>query len=185
MKERRSIYIALENWNLFWSIEEIKEFFELWIAGFSLDYISKHLERNSDELALLIIEISSKQKHFFPQRDRGIHISSPVEWTGFHNRYFSLFLKNLEEDDGYTLCFEQDMFWDRKEVLYLEKLWDNGKSLTFMEEKFQRDNYEIILLLLDRITQGKINPRHGGIEGMWLVNAIKESSGETEKHKSA
>ena len=61
MTERRQkIYIALEEMNFVWCWSEVEEFIQMWDDGTPFLEIAEHFGRDSDELALLLMDLARK-----------------------------------------------------------------------------------------------------------------------------
>jgi len=63
-------YIALDDLNLDWKREQVDAFDQLWIEGYSLEYISGKLKREVDEVALLLMDRC--RKGYVEKRKTGI-----------------------------------------------------------------------------------------------------------------
>jgi len=63
-------YIALDDLNLDWKREQVYVFDQLWIEGYSLEYISKKFNREIDEVAILVMDRCRKE--FIQPRNNGI-----------------------------------------------------------------------------------------------------------------
>lgn len=57
-------------------------------------------------------------------------------------------------------------FWDEKEVLMFDQLWNNGTNIIDISEFFDRDPDEVVILAIDRARKGFIGKRKGGIVGI-------------------
>lgn len=55
-EERLTTYIALEETNFTWSMEQVEEFETMWKEGHSLVEIAKHFKRTHEEVAVLIMD---------------------------------------------------------------------------------------------------------------------------------
>lgn len=55
-EERLTTYIALEEMNFTWSLEEVEEFEEMWREACSLTEIAAHFKRTHEEVAVLIMD---------------------------------------------------------------------------------------------------------------------------------
>jgi hypothetical protein len=64
----------------------------------------------------------------------------------------------LEEED-------LDFFWDEKEVLEFDRLWESRMNILDIAAHFDRDPDEVMLLAIDRARKGFIAKRKGGIVG--------------------
>lgn len=58
-----------------------------------------------------------------------------------------------------------DFVWDLVEILEIEQLWRQGKSLEYIAEWIGRSQTDVFLLLLDRAEQGYVDARVGGVFG--------------------
>lgn len=61
-RERRNIYIALEEVDMTWSLEEVKEFRRLWDEGVSLLDIAEKFDRKPLEVGILLIDQTEQEK---------------------------------------------------------------------------------------------------------------------------
>ncbi|MEK4416478.1 MULTISPECIES: helix-turn-helix domain-containing protein [Bacillus] len=59
-KERRNLYIALEEMDMFWDEDEVWRVKEAWNNNESIFAISEKLQRDPDEVALLIMDLARK-----------------------------------------------------------------------------------------------------------------------------
>lgn len=163
-KVRSMIYIALEDINYSWSKKSILRVLNLWNAGFSLEFISKDVEREFDEVALLIMDLDH---YLFLPRSRNIQLSEPLKnlsprFQGNKKRFF----KDLNEE---YLVFEQyvdELYWDERDVRKFEKLWNQGYSIKRIAIQVQRTEFEVMLLVMDRCRLRYIAPRPSGREGV-------------------
>lgn len=65
----------------------------------------------------------------------------------------------------YTACEDLEFQWDLREVENFDKMWNEGLSVWDMARAFGRDPDEVTILVMDRIRQGKIAERPGGVWG--------------------
>lgn len=61
-EERNSIYIALEELNFVWSIEQVEYVVQLYKEGWDIRFISNRTMREVDEVAVLLIDLCRKRK---------------------------------------------------------------------------------------------------------------------------
>lgn len=61
-KSRRKLYIALEEVDYNWCVDEVKIFEKMWNAGVSLEDISAYFDRDPVEIVLLIIDRAGQGK---------------------------------------------------------------------------------------------------------------------------
>ncbi|MGP4063073.1 helix-turn-helix domain containing protein [Halobacillus sp. H74] len=66
----KSVYIALENKNLSFSLDEVEAFEHMWNSGSSIFQICKMLKRTKIEIAVLIMDRADKGK--IKERPHGI-----------------------------------------------------------------------------------------------------------------
>lgn len=56
--------------------------------------------------------------------------------------------------------------WDEGALPIFCRLWNEGKSIQYIAEAFDRRTVEVALLVIDQAEQGKIKPRRGGLWGV-------------------
>ncbi len=61
-KIRRNTVIACEEMDFIWEQKEVREFRKLWRRGYSLYYMSEYFERDIDEVFMLVLDQSKKEK---------------------------------------------------------------------------------------------------------------------------
>jgi hypothetical protein len=59
-----------------------------------------------------------------------------------------------------------NFFWDEKEVLMFDELWNNRTNIMDIADILQRCPDEVMILAIDRARKGYIGKRKGGIVGM-------------------
>lgn len=62
MKERKQIYLALEELDFVWCIEEVEKVVHLWADGMNLWEIANEMKRDPDEVAVLIMDLARKNR---------------------------------------------------------------------------------------------------------------------------
>ena len=62
MKSINNYYIACEELNFTWNEKQIEDAIYYWNKGYHIDYISDRVERNIDEVAILIMDLRRKGK---------------------------------------------------------------------------------------------------------------------------
>jgi len=65
----------------------------------------------------------------------------------------------------YVACEDLDFVWDERDVIQVDRMWEEGFSIDDIAKAFDRDTDEIALLVIDRARKGYIQPRKGGIRG--------------------
>jgi hypothetical protein len=176
---RRNIYIALEDFNFFWSKEEIMGTIELWLEGCSLSLMSRYVKRLEDEIALLIISVNSHRKIFLPRAHDATKNTRPVKLTKhYEEQILAKFVSSIKH--GYEV-FENNMkidfVWDEDQVIEFERLWSEGVNVLTIQEHFKRQSIiDIAILIIDRCRKGYIEPRKEGLEGITSGCPIRSSS---------
>lgn len=56
MQERLSVYIACEDINMIWNERDVIAFDSMWREGLSIEDISRSFGRDTDEIALLVMD---------------------------------------------------------------------------------------------------------------------------------
>lgn len=164
--QRKKIYVVLDDINFTWTKFEIKQILNLWNKGKSIHYISTSIQREVDEIALLIMDLGEYPKCYFLQRDNGVNESNPV----CANRYYRIKIENLlnsinEEYKMFEEFYEVDFIWDEYEVYEFDRMWNFGVSIQKISKKLKRNIIDCVLLLFDRSRKNFINSRDGGLKG--------------------
>jgi hypothetical protein len=60
---------------------------------------------------------------------------------------------------------EIDFVWDERDVVSVDMLWEKGYAIDFIAAEFNRPINDLFALLWDRLEQGFIQERPGGIYG--------------------
>lgn len=60
--KRKNVYIALEELNFNWDREQVEEFDQCWNDGYSIIELADYFKRTQEEIGLLIIDRSLKDK---------------------------------------------------------------------------------------------------------------------------
>lgn len=63
----------------------------------------------------------------------------------------------------YVALEELNFFWDLKEVMEFDRMWNDGHSLHSISNHFNRNIEECAILLMDRSEKGYCKPRKSGI----------------------
>lgn len=71
LRRTNSIYIALEEQDHIWELEDVLEFDQLWQGGYSIEYIADYFGRKLYEVAILIMDRSLKGN--IEPRENGLH----------------------------------------------------------------------------------------------------------------
>ncbi|WP_211750434.1 helix-turn-helix domain-containing protein [Paenibacillus sp. Marseille-Q4541] len=56
LKNRRNIYLACDELDFTWGVDEIYQFEDMWKQGKNINCIAEELKRDPDELAILAID---------------------------------------------------------------------------------------------------------------------------------
>lgn len=175
-QERRAIYIVLEDMNFHWPAKDIETVLRLWNEGMSINYIGKQVERDVDEISLLLVELAERHRGKVFRRNRGVLVSSEINLKKI-SQYYKRLLRFLDKyPDGYKLFetwYNIDFVWDEREVLRFEEMWNKGISFQEIFAVLKRNEIDCLLLLFDRVRKGSIHPREGGLDG-WKKQPEKE-----------
>jgi hypothetical protein len=164
-KNSSKIYVLLEEFHLEWKTTDILEFQELWHKGFSLRWIANYFGRDIDEMAVVVID--QARRGYIPCRSRGIFISKEIEMDTNTKKKIAQLKKRYSET--YVLFEDTDFYWDERDVLHFDRMWNEGYSLEDIATYFQRHEDEIALLVIDRARKGYIKPRSSGIQGVKIL----------------
>ncbi|WP_246064865.1 helix-turn-helix domain containing protein [Melghirimyces algeriensis] len=63
----------------------------------------------------------------------------------------------------YIALEDLDFIWDEDEIPDIERMWNQGFSLWDIAHACERDELEVLLLIMDRERQGSISPRKNGL----------------------
>jgi len=61
-KKRRKIYLALEDLNFVWCEVEVSRVIQLWEDGLNIWDIAAEMERDPDEVTILIMDLARKER---------------------------------------------------------------------------------------------------------------------------
>jgi len=61
-KRRHKLHLACEEMDFTWCTEEVKGFETMWLEGIALESIAKQLERDPDEVLILLIDRARRNK---------------------------------------------------------------------------------------------------------------------------
>jgi hypothetical protein len=181
----RKIYIALENMNFFWELEEILQVADLWNNGCSLKLISKLSKRTEDEVGLMIISVNTRNQIFFDRDYDANRHSNSVDLPRHYTDNLRKFKRKYK--DGYLLFNDSavDFIWYDDRVREFEQLWNQVVHAEQIRKKLRRKSpVDIAIIAMDRCEKGFINPRKNGLEGVIDGSAIERSS-KTKKNKTA
>lgn len=59
-----------------------------------------------------------------------------------------------------------NFIWDKKELLEMVEMWEQGKSVIAISNYFDRDPDEILLALMHLAKEDRITSREGGLFGV-------------------
>jgi len=65
----------------------------------------------------------------------------------------------------YIALEDLDFIWDEAEVPDIERMWNEGYSIWQIANACMRDPDEVLILIMDRVRKGFIEPRPGGVYG--------------------
>ncbi|ANB66178.1 hypothetical protein GFC29_3849 (plasmid) [Anoxybacillus sp. B7M1] len=153
VKSRREIYIVLDEFDLEWRTPDILQFQEWWHKGFSLEWIASYFDRDIDELA--IVAIDQARRGYICIRPYGIMKGYEIPIDPNTRKRIGQLKKWYPEK--YILFENVDFYWDQRDVLLFDRLWENGRSIKNIAAHFDRDEDEIALLVIDRARKGRIS----------------------------
>ena len=73
---RRATFLALEELDFTWDLDEVKEFKKLWKRGADFRLIAEHFNRDPDEVAILIMDLARRGKI----KPRGMGLFTKFNW---------------------------------------------------------------------------------------------------------
>lgn len=165
VKSRSKIYVLLEEFHLEWKTTDILKFQELWYSGFSLKRIAEYFGRDIDEMAVVVID-QARRLYIHP-RPRGIFCSPETQPDTNTKKRIARMKERYRET--YMLFEDTDFYWDERDVLRFDRMWNEGYSLEDIATYFQLHEDEIALLVIDRARQGYIQPRPTGLKGVKIL----------------
>lgn len=180
--ERLYIHIALSDINFYWKQQELRNVITLWMEGWSLQYISKILIRDPDEIMVLFLDLAEHHKFFNIKRDNLIKVSSPQEMTFDFKVNFEHFLNVNKHGYEAFYGYDVDFIWDSREIRKFRDAWKAGYSIDYMADNLKRNKLDIALLAMDQVREDRIQPRNGGLEG-WVPYDPKKSRRKPKKLK--
>ncbi|QPA33403.1 hypothetical protein [Thermaerobacillus caldiproteolyticus] len=162
-KSRSKIYAMLEEFHLEWQTADILTFQDLWCRGFSLRWIAEHFGCDIDEMAVVVID--QARRGYIHPRSHGIFYYGPETQPDTNTKKRIARMKE-RYPETYLLFDDIDFYWDERDVLRFDHMWNEGYSLEDIATYFQRHEDEIALLVIDRARKGYIQPRPTGIRGV-------------------
>jgi hypothetical protein len=184
---RRNIYIALNELNHYWSPSEVMSVVELWNNGCSTSFIEKEINRQEDEIGLLIMSVNSERLIFLPRDHHAIKNTNSVKTDKHYFKRLERFQNTFLKHD--YCIFENsttvDFIWDEDKVLEFDRLWDEGYHIKELRRMLSRRTLlDIAIIAIDRCRKGKIEPRKEGMEGITNGRTIRRST-KTKQSKTA
>jgi hypothetical protein len=169
-KSRRNIYTLLEEFSLEWKTIDILAFQKLWYRGFSLKWIAEYFDRDIDEMT--VVAIDQARRGYIQPRMNGIFDSPEMQPNTNTKKRIAKMRKRYPET--YMLFEDIDFYWDERDVLQFDRIWNEGYSLEDIAAYFRRHEDEIALLVIDRARKGYIQPRSTGIKGVKILERVCE-----------
>ncbi|MGG3800631.1 hypothetical protein [Metabacillus fastidiosus] len=151
-------YIALENFNLTWELDEVKEFEVYWHRGLSIFTLANYFKRTTDEVFLLVMDLAMKD--YIKARSNGIYtsqaekISTNLAITRLKNHY-----------ERYDVLLGYSFFWRTEDIMTFQILWKSNWSVTNIAKSLKRKLIEVAILVVDQASKGKIQPREESLFG--------------------
>ncbi|KMM58271.1 hypothetical protein ACH95_14155 [Bacillus glycinifermentans] len=156
--------IALDNLNYEWSYVQLCKVIDYWYDGKSLYDAADLLNRNPDELLILIVDLAKRT--ILPHRRNGIGPNEricifPSRMKAKKNGLRQLFV----DSPVYIPFLDNNFIWYNSDILKFRVLWNNGQSIIKMAKVFKREIEEVLFLVIDQGNKEMIRPRNGGLLG--------------------
>ncbi|PFR93563.1 hypothetical protein [Priestia megaterium] len=162
----KKMYIALEDMDFVWEIDDVKIVIEMWDEGSSFAFISAFMDRDPHELLALLFELREKQ--MIRDRSAGIFTSQPLEMTKSHQNRINCSFINMESD-MYTVMITENLVFNEYQAITFDEMWKSGATLSEISKKIKRRKLkDVLLLMLDRSFNEKINAVPIAIDGRFL-----------------
>ncbi|MED4914342.1 hypothetical protein [Parageobacillus thermoglucosidasius] len=152
-KSRRKIYVVLEEFHLEWKTSDILMFQKFWYRGFSLKWIAEYFGRDIDEMAVVVMD--QARRGYIRPRPSGIFCGPETQPDA--NVKKRIAKMKILYPETYMLFEDTDFYWDERDVLQFDRMWNEGYSLEDIATYFRRHEDEIALLVIDRARKGYIN----------------------------
>ena len=148
----------MEDLDYFWTSPEIEQFLEKWNEGYSMKAIAQHLNRDIDEVTMLLIEIGRLDHHLIKYRSHGAMVSESVKVNSFYKKRMNKFLQLHP-----TLLLFEDyrghFFWTHNEIDRFKNLWSQGLSIEQISGHLKRPAIETMFLMFDLVRTVQIQER--------------------------
>lgn len=157
-------YLATEKFNHDWSREQLVTIVEMWCDGKSVSDISVHLNRDCDELGLLIMDLRELKPLLLPFRSHGFEESKPVDKNSKYKATITRLI-NASEDGVYRMFsfLNVNFHWNNTQLSIFNKLWCQKKSIAEIADKLERSAFEVMILIVDKFHDfsERLNSRYG------------------------
>ena len=71
----------------------------------------------------------------------------------------------MSQDKTTIILDDRKFTWLESELVLFRKMWEQGKSVTFMSKRFNCKEIDIAMLVLDQAERKFIKPRPTGLNG--------------------
>ncbi|WGD88781.2 hypothetical protein P5611_011815 [Bacillus subtilis] len=166
--------LALEDMNYEWSMVQLKKVVQYWHDGKSILDMSELLNRDSDEIILLVMDFA--RKNILPARKNGLRANKRIRISEKTMKEKMIRLRYLFEESPVYIPFQElnFMFYD-SEIRLFRELWAANESYLNIAKELKRNEDETLFLIIDQAKKDLIEPRESGLLG-------KEAS-EDERNK--
>ncbi|QHM79221.1 hypothetical protein ABRD05_15015 [Bacillus velezensis] len=166
--------LALEDMNYEWSMVQLKKVVQYWHDGKSILDMSELLNRDSDEIILLVMDFA--RKNILPARKNGLRTNKRIKISEKTMKDKMNRLCYLFEESPVYIPFQElnFMFYD-SEIRRFRELWAANESYLNIAKELKRNEDETLFLIIDQAKKDLIESRESGLLG-------KEAS-EDERNK--
>lgn len=151
-------YIALENFNLTWKFDEIKEFEVYWHRGLSIFTLANYFKRTTDEVFLLVMDLATQG--YIRARSNGIYTSHAEKIST--NLSIARMKKHYKR---YDVLLGYSFFWRTEDIMTFQILWNSNWPVCDIAASLNREVIEVAILVVDQASKGKIQPREESLFG--------------------
>lgn len=160
--KRVTTYVALEDIDFTWMKDELELVIKMWNEGRSIFAIAPHLNRDIDELVLLLMDLGDKG--LILPRSSGALTSTPIKPNKHKLSLIRGFLNKHKH--GYVVYEQRDFIFDQYQAVTFDQLWNQNLSIQEISKVLRRKNpIETIFLMMDRSRKGKVTSRPFTLDG--------------------
>ncbi|MDK4204415.1 hypothetical protein [Bacillus velezensis] len=153
--------LALEDMNYEWSMVQLKKVVQYWHDGKSILDMSELLNRDSDEIILLVMDFA--RKNILPARKNGLRANNRIRISEKTMKEKMDRLRYLFEESPVYIPFQElnFMFYD-SEIRHFRELWAANESYLNIAKELKRNEDETLFLIIDQAKRDLIEPRESG-----------------------